>query len=85
MKFDTRLKALEARQADRGDAAELAGKIEQARARLDAYDRERGIIRPPREPIEFPPWWTGLAEQLLWARHNHVRRAEAHREHPQQN
>jgi hypothetical protein len=79
MKFESRLKTLEARQTNRGDAAELAGKIAQARARLDAHDRERGIVHPPREPLEFPPGCTGLAEQLVWARNNHARRAEAHR------
>jgi hypothetical protein len=79
MKYETRLRELESRLADRGDAAELAGKIEQARARVEAYDHECGIVRPPREPLEFPPGLTGLAEQLVWARNNHARRAEAHR------
>jgi hypothetical protein len=86
MKFDRRLRALESRRADRGDG-ELAGKIEQARARVDACNRERGIVHPPREPLFFPPevMKAGLAAQLLCARNNHARRAEAHREHPHQN
>lgn len=78
MRYETRLRALEGRHTDRGDA-ELAGKVAQARARVDADDRERGIVRPPRDPLEFPPGCTGLAEQIVWARDERARRSEAHR------
>jgi hypothetical protein len=81
MKYETRLRELESRLASRGDAAELAGKIEQARARVDAHDHECGIVRPPHDPLFLPPevMKAGLAEHLVWARNNYARRAEAHR------
>jgi hypothetical protein len=78
MKFDRRLTALEGRHTDRGDG-ELAEKTKQARARVDADDHEHGVVRPPREPLEFPTRCTALAEQLVWARNHHALGAEARR------
>jgi len=62
-----RIEKIEARTDAPADRA-LAERLERARARLAAYDAERGIIRPPRVSLVFPPHLTGIAERLAWAR-----------------